>query len=218
MFRVFFMLGYRMDSIKEAVNRLAAWCTEKPIGWHPQASERFEKYISLLLKYQKRTNLIGFETVDEIVESGFMDSLRLLCARHGRISGPVLDIGSGAGIPALPIKIVHPDVEMILVEPRAKRYAFLGLVIRELGLEGIAVHRCRIESLSLDETPKLVISKALMPFPQWLELTAPWRKAGARIGCYLSENDWHIFSELAVKDGGGFSMTKAADRCYIILS
>ncbi len=207
-----------MDDLKEAVRGLEAWCTENRIGWHRLASERFEKYIGLLLKYQKRTNLTGFATACEIVECGFRDSLQLLRVRDGRISGPVLDIGSGAGLPALPIKIVHPEAEMILVEPRAKRYAFLGLVIRELGLDHIAVHRCRIESLALETTPGLVISKAVMPCLEGLELTAPWRRAGADIGCYLSAADWNTYGELAVKESGSVVLVKEADRYYVILS
>ncbi len=190
------------------------------IGWHPLASRRFEQYVALLLKYQQHTNLTGFDTAESIVENGLKDSLQLLRVRNGRISGPVLDIGSGAGLPALPIKILHPEIEMHLVEPRSKRYAFLGLVARELGLEKIQVHHCRVESLELNQMPALVISKALMPFPDWLKLTEHWRKAGAYIGCYLSARDWnehHDLVDAIVEAGTGISMMKNGDRYYVCL-
>ena len=205
----------------QSIDDLKQWCIETRIGWHDLAFRRFEQYIALLLKYQQRTNLTGFETAEAMIQNGFVDSLQLLRVRLERLSGPVLDIGSGAGLPALPIKILYPDIEMHLVEPRSKRYAFLGLVIRELGLENITVHHCRVESLELKKTPALVISKALMPFPEWLKLTEPWRKAGAEIGCYLSARDWDEHQDLIdafAKDGGALDLIKDGDRYYIIFN
>ena len=204
----------------QSIDDLEHWCIETQIGWHKLANKRFAQYIALLQKYQQRTNLTGFETAEAIIEGGLVDSLELLRVRAGRISGPVLDIGSGAGLPALPIKILHPDIEMHLVEPRSKRYAFLGLVIRELGLTNITVHHCRIESLELEQTPALVISKAFMPLPEWLKLTEHWRKAGSRIGCYLSARDWethHTLVDAIVENGGGLGLMRKDDRYYILL-
>lgn len=172
----------------QAVGALEHWCRTVGIAWHSEAGTRFEHYIELILHAQKQTNLTGFSTPRALVESLFVDSLQIL-----RVQTPgssLLDIGSGAGFPGIPIKILNPDIETVLVEPRTKRYAFLRLVERELGLESMQIHKCRIESLTLQTTPSMVISKAFAPLPEWLTLTRKWADDGANIACLVSQKDW----------------------------
>ena len=133
-----------MSQTSDAVEHLQAWCRENDIVWHERATERFEQYIDLILRYQKQTNLTGFSTASGLVDNMIVDSLQIV--RVMTPVGPLVDVGSGAGFPAMPLKILFPDVEMHLVEPRTKRYAFLGLVVRSLGLDRISVHGERIEN------------------------------------------------------------------------
>ena len=197
------------------LDALRAWCLESGIDYPETATARFGTYIELLLKYQQRTNLTGFPKPEAIIAHGFRDSLQLL--RAGSLTGPVLDVGSGAGLPALPIKIVHPDLEMHLVEPRTRRYAFLGLVIRTLGLTGIHVHKCRVESLELPITPSTVISKAFTSFGEWLKITEQWRGLGARVGCYVSRQDWERIGDLSSRNICMSGIIEDSDRVYTIL-
>lgn len=169
------------------VEQLEAWCLSNDMGWHPQAGERFERYIELLLHYQKQTNLTGFKTGDDIVEALFTDSLQIL--RTCKNVGSLVDVGTGAGFPSIPIKILHPETAMHLVEPRTKRYAFLQVVVRELGLQAMRISAKKIEQIAV-EPVDLIVSKAFAPLPEWLEISRPWAEQGARVGCFVSLADW----------------------------
>jgi 16S rRNA (guanine527-N7)-methyltransferase len=105
---------------------------------------RFEKYIQLLVKWQRVQRLVGSTDPMWIVEHLILDSLLFL-----RLLPPgaksILDLGSGAGLPGLPIKIVWCDVDMTLIESRRRRASFLTAVVRELRLEGVHVAADRVE-------------------------------------------------------------------------
>lgn len=173
---------------ENAVVWLESWCASHGLGWHEMAHARFCMFIEKLLHCQQQTNLTGFSTPKAIVESLFVDSLQIL--RVSKFSGALLDVGTGAGFPAIPIKILRPELVMILVEPRTKRYAFLRLIERELGLEGLTIHKARIESVSVPEDLGVAISKAFAPLPEWLEHARPWANHGARVACLVSRVDW----------------------------
>jgi 16S rRNA (guanine527-N7)-methyltransferase len=104
----------------------------------------FHKYLKLLQKWQKSQRLIGSHDPSWIVENLFLDSLLFLRALPANVQS-LADIGSGAGLPGIPIKIVRPDVRVALVESRAKRASFLATAIRELGLQGVVVVIGRVE-------------------------------------------------------------------------
>ena len=166
---------------------LRSWCLRHQIAYSVQAQAQFGRYLDLLHRYHGQVNLVGYRTTAEIIEGLFIDSLQLL--RLGTLPGPLLDVGTGAGFPAIPLKIVCPDLEMILVEPRTKRYAFLQLVRRELGLDGLEVCQAKIESMRV---PPLgfAVSKAFAPIREWLSMARPWALQGAQIGCFASRDDW----------------------------
>ncbi len=175
-------------SVESAVSRLHAWCVEKSLGWPDNADNKFERYIELLLWGQEKTNLTGFDSPDALVDSLMLDSLQIL--RSGQITGPLLDVGTGAGFPAIPIKILLPDLKMSLVEPRTKRYAFLRKVERELKIENISIYKSRIENVYFSEIPGIVISKAFAPLNEWLSMCLKWAKDGASVACLVSLEDW----------------------------
>jgi 16S rRNA (guanine527-N7)-methyltransferase len=114
---------------------------------------RFRQYVELLVKWQKSHRLIGSSERSWIVENIILDSmlfLRVLVDEGVQIGGSLLDLGAGAGIPGLPIKIVTDEVEVTLLEARSRRAAFLSAVVREIGLTGTAVVNARAEDV-LDE-------------------------------------------------------------------
>ena len=107
----------------------------------------FVKYLTLLVKWQKSQRLIGSSAPGWIVEHLFLDSLLFLRILPQR-PRTVLDLGSGAGVPGIPIKIVMPEVELVLVESRRRRASFLSSAVRELGLEGARVMEGRAEEFA----------------------------------------------------------------------
>lgn len=108
--------------------------------------ESFSKYLEILTKWQKAQRLVGSAEPGWIVENLFLDSLLFLKVLP-MATQSLVDIGSGAGIPGLPIKIVEPSLAVTLVESRQRRVSFLRAVVRELGLGGVEVIGERLENL-----------------------------------------------------------------------
>lgn len=169
------------------VAHLEAWCHKQGLDWNDRAAARFERYLSLILRYQAQTNLTGFATAQALVDGLMIDTLMLL--RIFVPQGPLVDVGSGAGVPAIPIKILYPDLEMHLIEPRTKRYAFLSLVVRELGFDGMHLHHGRLEQTPLSGI-RTAVSKAFAPPAEWLSLCRNWAQAGACVAGYFSLQDY----------------------------
>lgn len=108
--------------------------------------EKFHKYLTLLIKWQKIHRLIGSAESSWIVERIFLDSLLFLRALPSG-TRKILDVGSGAGVPGLPLKFVVPDLHLTMVESRQRRASFLSTVVRELSLRDARVIPQRLESM-----------------------------------------------------------------------
>lgn len=106
----------------------------------------FEKYLLLLNKWQRIQRLVGSSDPAWVVEHLFLDSLLFLRVLPSEVSS-IADLGSGAGFPGIPIKIVRPDLEVTLIESRQRRASFLAAVIRGLGLTNIRVLAERAEDV-----------------------------------------------------------------------
>jgi len=106
--------------------------------------ESFEKYLSLLTRWQRVHRLVGSVDPGWVVEHLFLDSLLFLSVLPENLRS-LADLGSGAGFPGIPIKIVRPALEVTLIESRQRRASFLSTVVRELGLEGVRVDAGRAE-------------------------------------------------------------------------
>lgn len=110
-------------------------------------ADQADKYLKLLIKWQKSQRLVASSSVVWIAEHLFADSLLFLKLLPAPTS-LLADVGSGAGFPAVPIKIVRPEVRVVLIESRHRRASFLRAVVRELGLQGVEVEDQRLESLA----------------------------------------------------------------------
>lgn len=143
---------------------------------NPTAGEiaKFRHYLSLLLRWDRVHRLTGYRRPGEIVEKLFLDSLLFL-----RLLPPgplrLLDLGAGAGVPGIPLKIAAPDLALTLVEARRNRANFLALVVRELELKEVSVLWGRAERV-LSEKPELgeafdvVLTRAAGPLPTVIPL------------------------------------------------
>lgn len=134
-------------AVKRAVGALEAGAT-RVLGRALDAHElgMFEKYLLLLQKWQRVHRLVGSSDPVWIVEHLFLDSLLFLSVLPSEVA-TMADLGSGAGFPGVPIKIVRPELRVTLIESRQRRASFLAAVIRELGLTRIHVLADRAEDL-----------------------------------------------------------------------
>lgn len=105
------------------------------------------RYFTELIKWNRSINLVAKASDQDIIENHFLDSLTLLPEIQ---SGPLLDVGSGAGFPGLVIKIACPECTVTLVEPRQKRVSFLRHIIRTLELADISVTDQRLTTNDAD--------------------------------------------------------------------
>jgi 16S rRNA (guanine527-N7)-methyltransferase len=173
----------------------------------PAQAAQFDAYRSLLLEWNARTNLTAITDPAEVDRRLFLDSMLLLPALDAALglmpASPhrMIDVGSGAGFPGLPIKIMRPDLDITLIEATGKKVAFLDACIAALGLEGITTIHGRAEELARDpayrERFDLVTARAVASLPALLELGMPFLHLGGR-GLFPKGLD--IATELSAAD------------------
>jgi len=126
----------------EALRQGAQKLLERPLT--DAEAVLFLKYLDLLTKWQKAQRLIGSSDPNWIVQNLFLDSLLFLKVLPKTVNN-LMDLGSGAGVPGIPLKIVSPKLDIALVESRERRVSFLNSAVRELGIQGTRVVGGRAE-------------------------------------------------------------------------
>ena len=120
----------------------------------------FTTYLYELKKWNKTYNLTGLKKDEDIIIKHFIDSLLYLKVMpEGKIK--VADIGSGAGFPGIPIKIIRPEIEMYLIEPSVKKSAFLRHITRRLQLKEIEVIEKTVEEIRVNQNLSLSVDVAV---------------------------------------------------------
>lgn len=153
----------------------------------PEQSGNFRAYAHLLIEEGKHTNLTSLRDPESIERRHFAESLALLEALEhaGAFISPAIDIGTGAGIPGLPIKIVRPDLRLTLLEATGKKVQFLELVVRTLGLSGVNLVHGRAEEVAHDPAHRgaynLALARAVAPLRVLAELALPFLCVGGHL-------------------------------------
>ena len=151
--------------------------------------EAFEQYRAELLAWNRRVNLTAVTDPDEVELRHFVDSLSCLLALADLLAGGVparvIDVGSGAGFPGIPLKLARPEIELTLLDSVGKKTAFLGRLIERLGLEGVTIVTGRAEELGRQsdhrERYDVALARALAQLPVVLELCLPFVRVGGRL-------------------------------------
>lgn len=166
----------------------------------PCDSERLEKldaYRALLLKFNRASNLIGPMGPEEVERTLLLDSLSaaVVCPPRGEVA----DIGSGAGLPGIPLAIMYPEASFTLVEPRQKRTTFMTIARKRLGLDNVTIAPVRVEEV---EGPfDYLISKAFQPPLTWLETARSLTRDDGAITCLTREEERDILVTRAQEMG-----------------
>lgn len=146
--------------------------------------ETFRAYMEELEAARPRLRLTALTEPEAIQRRHFLEPLALLVAleRMGPLGETAIDIGSGAGFPGLPIKIVRPGLKLSLLEAHAKRAAFLQHLVQRLGLEGVTVVNGRAEEVAHDprhrEAYDLALARAVAPLAVLVEMALPFLRVG----------------------------------------
>lgn len=148
-----------------------------------KAIEAFDLYLKELLKWNQKINLTSIRSEKEIVLKHFLDSLSVSPLLQKYFS--ILDIGSGAGFPGIPLKIVHPTLEVTLIDSVRKKVDFQRHIIRVLGLKGIEAIHGRVQEKeilkNLEGQFDIILSRAFSDLRTLLVLSFPFVKKGGRV-------------------------------------
>lgn len=168
---------------------------------------KFWAYMTNLLEWNEKINLTAITEEDDIILKHFIDSLTIL--EYIPEKSNVIDVGTGAGFPGIPLKIVREDINMTLMDSLNKRITFLNEVINKLGLKKINAIHSRAEELAKmpehREKYDIAVSRAVANLSTLSEYMIPFVKVGGKCICMKGSN---IEEELetaknAIKELGG---------------
>lgn len=172
------------EMFKEEMRRAAEACglalSEEQLG-------KFVRYYELLIEWNGKMNLTAITGPREVAVKHMVDSLSAYAPELFRPGAKVLDVGTGAGFPGLPLKIFVPEIELTLMDSLNKRVKFLETVVAELGLAGVECVHARAEEGARDKRYReqfgLVVSRAVARLPVLAEYALPFVQKG---GTFLS--------------------------------
>jgi 16S rRNA (guanine527-N7)-methyltransferase len=172
--------------------------------------EAFESYLKELLKWNQKINLTAIRTEKGIVLKHFLDSLSVF--PYLSKASSILDIGSGAGFPGIPLKIIQPALEMTLIDSVRKKVDFQRHIIRALGLKGIEAIHGRVQDKgilqSLGGRFDIIVSRAFSDLRTFLVFSSPFLKEGG----WVIAMKGHVESDkprfLTETEGTGYRLQK----------
>ena len=176
-------MEYKFDNFIKELEKISIHLSEKQL-------EQFKVYYEMLVEKNKVMNLTGITEWEEVLEKHFLDSISLIRAIDLNKEIHVIDMGTGAGFPGIPLKIAFPNLKVTLADSLNKRVLFLQEVIDELGLEDIVAIHGRAEDLARDKSLReqfdLSVSRAVANLSTLSEYCLPFVKIGGQFVSYKS--------------------------------
>lgn len=176
-------MEYNLDQFKKGLSDLNINLTEKQI-------EQFLKYYEILVETNKVMNLTAITEFDEVIEKHFLDSLSLVRVFDLNRNVKILDLGTGAGFPGIPLKITFPEIDIVLADSLNKRVKFLNEVVENLQLKQAETVHGRAEELAKNKKYReqfdLCTSRAVANLSSLSEYCIPFVKEGGRFISYKS--------------------------------
>jgi len=151
-----------------------------------------ERYFHLLVKWNEVMNLTAIVERDEVYVKHFYDSLTVLglsmFSGEGGLGESVIDVGTGAGLPGIPLAIARPETQFTLCDSLGKRTKFLEVVVQELALRNVRVIHGRAEDLARSAEYRnrydLVVARAVAKLNVLTEVMVPFARRGGHVVCY----------------------------------
>lgn len=180
--------------IKEEFEKeIIEYMEELEIKLSTEQAEMFFKYMNLLLEWNEKINLTAITDEEEVIVKHFVDSITI--SKYIPTGTSLIDVGTGAGFPGIPLGIIRNDLEIVLLDSLQKRINFLEVVIRELGLENIKTVHARAEEFGNNnkyrEKFDVATSRAVANLSTLSEYLLPLVKEGGVVicmkGCAIEE-------------------------------
>lgn len=150
----------------------------------PEQVSMFETYATMLQETNRYVNLTAITSPEEVAVKHFADSVSILSVLDTAESSKIIDVGTGAGFPGIPLLIMHPGLQLTLADSTAKKLNFVSNVLDELGLQAEVVH-ARAEELAHDpdyrERFDFAVSRAVASLNVLSEYTLPFLKIGGTL-------------------------------------
>ncbi len=162
---------------------LTTWCHDNQIAVTPSQTEAFETYAKLLVSWNEKMNLTAITEEQEIAVKHFIDSLTVLTCCEIPTDAKLIDIGTGAGFPGIPLTILRQDIRLTLLDSLNKRLVFLGEVCQQIGIHAELLH-ARAEEYGQKEgyreNYEIAVSRAVANLPALCEYCLPYVRTGGR--------------------------------------
>ena len=211
------------------IRQLEAICAEQQLPCPPSLGKQLDRYAELLVEWNEKMNLTAITQPEEIVVKHFADSLLLLKAVEIPQGGRIIDVGTGAGFPSVPVCLARPDLKLTLLDSLQKRITFLEALCAELGLPARCVH-ARAEDAGRDsafrESFDLATARAVANLRELSEYCLPFVRKG---GYFAALKGYEVEEELkeaeyAISQLGGeiaevkkFRLSAEASRAIVII-
>jgi len=183
------------------VKKLIAGARKLGLELSSKQLEQFDIYYHELLVWNKRVNLTAITDYEGVQTKHFLDSLTVTLAFEPpleNINLSVIDVGSGAGLPGIPLKILFSDIRLVMLEATAKKAAFLRYVAEKLALDNVEIVVGRAEETAHEaryrEKFDVVLSRAVASLPSLVELVLPFCAIG---GSFVAQKKGAASSEIS---------------------
>ena len=171
--------------LKEFNEKMVTLSKDIKIELNEKQIEQFYKYMQLLVEWNEKINLTAITEPDEIILKHFIDSLTI--SRNIKKEAKLVDVGTGAGFPGIPLKIIRDDVDIVLLDSLNKRINFLNMIIETLGLKKIKTVHGRVEDFGRNKIYReefdIATSRAVANMSTLSEYMIPLIKIGGRALC-----------------------------------
>lgn len=149
---------------------------------------KFQKYMELILEWNEKVNLTSITEPQEFVKKHYVDSIAICSFSQMKEAGSIIDVGTGAGFPGIPLAILYPEKRFVLMDSLNKRIKIIEEISREIGLQNVEFRHGRAEEMaqSRDYREKfdLCVSRAVANLAVLSEYCLPFVRVGGRFAAY----------------------------------